>query len=106
MSPNLSGQYASPVNSGEGINDLVFTYDSRALNTEIADGTYYFKIKFIDNLPTNLKFEYGEAIPWFNKMGNADQIKSSLKFFQLKNGEHYEIIEKRKFTDGKWVVSN
>jgi hypothetical protein len=48
-----------------------------------------------------LVFEYGEAIPWFKLMGNADQIKSNLRFNEII--DHIEIIEKLKFENGKWI---
>jgi hypothetical protein len=94
---------AKVLNSNEGVADLVFTYDSRALADRIEDGTHYFKFKLKDNIPANLEFEYGEAIPWFNLPGNADQIKSSMKFQDLK--PNIEILEVLKF-DGKnkkWI---
>jgi hypothetical protein len=80
--------------------DLVFTYDSRALVDRIQEGTYYYKFKIKDNVPSILEFEYGEAIPWFKLQGNADQVKSSIKFGELKN--NIEILEVLKFERGKW----
>src|SRR5690606_21257001 len=78
---NLEGSFASPVlNSNEGVEDLVFTYDSRALAKSIKEGTIYIKFRLKENIPDNLIFEYGEAIPWFDFTGNADQIKSSVSF--------------------------
>lgn len=102
----LGGGFASPVNFGEGVGDLVFTYDSRALNTKIKEGTYYIKFKLKDNLPSDLKFEYGETIPWFNKAGNADQIKSSYKLSDLIENTHYELIEKLIYQNGQWIPVN
>lgn len=97
----LGGGFASPVlNSNEGVADLVFTYDSRALASKIQEGTYYYKFKIKDEVP-GLFFEYGEAIPWFGYMGTADQVKSSLKFNDILS--HIEIIEKLKFEGGKWI---
>lgn len=69
----LGGSFASPVLSNtEGVEDLVFTYDSRALASRIIEGTYYYKFRMKNNLPSDLEFEYGEAIPWFNLQGTAD----------------------------------
>lgn len=97
----LGGSFASPVlNSSEGVEDLIFTYDSRALANQIKEGTYYYKFRIKDDVPS-LIFEYGEAIPWFNLQGTADQIKSSLKFNDIL--DHLEIIEKLKFENGKWI---
>ncbi|WP_317898810.1 hypothetical protein [Aurantibacillus circumpalustris] len=105
-SANLSGSFASPVNTGEGLQDLVFTYDSRALNTQIPQNTYYIKFKLLSNLPSSLKFDFGEAIPWFNTSGTADQIKSSIKFSDLIEGIDYQVIEKLKYVNGNWIIVN
>ena len=51
-------------------------------------------------LPSNLEFEYGEAMPWFKEIGGALQIKSSKNFKDLKN--ELEILEKWQFSNGKW----
>ena len=99
----LGGFFASPVGVGEGLSELVFTYDSRALKNSIKQGTRYIKFKFKNNLPTNLSFEYGETIPWFNLTGNADQIKSTINFLDLKEGIHYEIIEVFKYQNNNWL---
>ena len=97
----LGGGFASPVlNSNEGVADLIFTYDSRALADRIQEGTYYYKFKIKDIVPANLEFEYGEAIPWFKLQGNADQVKSSMKFGDLK--DNIEVIEVLKFERGTW----
>ena len=97
----LGGSFASPVlNSSEGVEDLVFTYDSRSLASQIREGMYYYKFRIKDEVP-NLVFEYGEAIPWFKLAGNADQIKSSLRLNDIMNS--IEIIEKMKFENGQWV---
>ncbi|MDU6658904.1 MAG: hypothetical protein E6494_02140, partial [Capnocytophaga sp.] len=99
----LDGRFASPVlNSAEGVEDLVFTYDSRALSNPITEGTYYYKFKMKKGLPSNLEFEYAEAIPWFKLQGTADQIRSSEKFSEISG--HIEIIEVLKFEKGKWKI--
>jgi len=100
---SLSGRYASPVQSGEGIDDLVFTYDSRALKDQITEGTFYIKFK-LTALPTNLKFQYGEAVPWFDNLGSADQIKSSINFADLEADINYIILEKLQFQSNNWVT--
>ncbi len=82
--------------------DLVFTYDSRALANQIRDGTHYIKFKLKDYLPANLEFEYGEAIPWFNLQGNADQIKSSIKLQDLMQDGYVEVLEVLKRENGQW----
>ena len=85
---------------------MVFTYDSRALNSQIPDGTYYIKFKLKDNLPPDLIFEYGEAVPWFNTAGNADQIKSSYRLNDLIEDTHYDVLEKLVYQNGQWVTVN
>lgn len=102
---DLGGSFASPVYTGEDVGDLVFTYDSRALNTQIPEGTFYLKFKFKNNLPQDLQFEYGEAIPWFNAAGNADQIKSNYNFNNLIEGVHYDVVEKLVYQNGQWVTA-
>jgi hypothetical protein len=99
---NLGGGFASPVYGNEGVGDLVFTYDSRALKDRITEGTRYVKFKIKNSVNPNLEFEYGEAIPWFNLSGNADQIKSSINFSSLKKDVDYEIIEVLKYQGGQW----
>ncbi|MBL4560317.1 MAG: hypothetical protein JKX79_04975 [Labilibaculum sp.] len=97
----MGGSFASPVNSSEGVFDLVFTYDSRALANNIKEGAYYYKFKLKGDLPNNLTFEYSEAIPWFDLPGNADQIKSNISFDKLSN--NVEIVETLKYIGGKWI---
>ncbi|WP_149244346.1 fibronectin type III domain-containing protein [Dyadobacter sp. 32] len=100
----LGGSFASPVlSSNEGVNELVFTYDSRALATKIDEGTFYIKFRLKDNLPSDLSFEYGEAIPWFNLLGSADQIKSTWNFNKLLKSDMVEILETLKFENKKWI---
>lgn len=54
----------------------------------------------IINAPTNLDFQYGKAVPWFEELGGATQIKSSKGFHQILN--NIEILEKWKFENGQW----
>jgi len=100
---NLGGYYASPVYSGEKIDNLIFTYDSRALKDKIQEGTRYVKFRLKETVTNNLEFEFGEAIPWFKVQGNGDQVRSNLNFNELKKGLDYEIIELMKFENGKWI---
>lgn len=98
---NLGGSFASPVTTGEV--NTVFTYDSRALSAKIPEGTYYIKFELSSNLPANLMFEYGDAIPWFTTLGGAVQIKSSIKFSELVLGKDYIIVEKLQYVNGRWI---
>ena len=97
----ISGKFASPVYGTQGIDDLYFTYDSRALKYNIGENTNYVKFKFKDNLPSDLKFDYGDVQPWFGKQGLGDQVKSSADFKELKN--YIEILEQFEFKNKKWV---
>jgi hypothetical protein len=98
---NISGYYASPVYGTEEIDNLYFTYDSRSLKYNIEEKTNYIKFKFKDNLPPDLKFEYGEVIPWFGKHGLGDQVRSSIDFRELRN--YIEIVEQLEYREGKWI---
>ncbi len=98
---SLGGGYASPVP-----NNSVYSLPSRALGVnyddliELGQDYYYFKFKII-NAPSELKFTYGEAAPWFGEMGGAIQIKSSQGFHNLTS--NIVIIEKWHFSNGVWT---
>ncbi|MFK8308384.1 hypothetical protein ACI76O_11820 [Capnocytophaga cynodegmi] len=47
--------------------------------------------------------EYGEAIPWFNLQGTADQIKSNIKFNILLGNGDIEVVEKLRYDGTKWI---
>jgi hypothetical protein len=102
-SGDISGSFASPVYGTQGIDDLYFTYDSRALKYNIKEGTNYVKFKFKNNLPSDLKFEYGDVIPWFEKQGLGDQVKSSINFDDVRIRKYIEITEQLEFRQGKWI---
>jgi hypothetical protein len=97
---SLSGKYASPVPENS-----VFSLRSRALGVnydemeELGQSYYYIKFK-ISNASSNLKFQYGDAAPWFDEIGGAIQIKSSENFNDIQNS--IEILEKWKFETGQW----
>lgn len=55
----------------------------------------------MNNLPSDLKFDYGDVQPWFGKQGLGDQVKSSVDFKQLKN--YIEILEQFEFKNKKWI---
>lgn len=97
----MKGEYASPIlNSDKGVNSLVFTYDSRALQSEIREGTNYIKFKFKNNLLQSLEFKYSEIVPWFERQGLGQQVKSSINFEIL--DDYVEILEQLQYTNGKW----
>ncbi|MHA7059761.1 fibronectin type III domain-containing protein [Aquimarina sp. M1] len=100
-SPELGGSFASPVLSvSEGINNYVFTHDSRALKGVPKRGTYHIVFRIKESVPANLEFSQGEAIPWFGYEGKAEQIKSSKKFDEIK--EHVEIVEMQLYNGSEW----
>jgi hypothetical protein len=98
----LGGRFASPVYGDEGVGNLHFTYDSRALGDAIEEGSIYIKFKFKNNLPPDLKFDYGDVQPWFGKQGLGDQVKSSRLFSELNDEGYIEIVEKLEYRNGKW----
>jgi hypothetical protein len=100
---DISGSFASPVYGAEGVGNLHFTYDSRALKESLLDGTNYVKFKFKDNLPSDLKVDYGDVAPWFGKQGLGDQIKSSVSFKYLKDKGYIEIVEQLEYKGGQWI---
>lgn len=96
----INGSFASPVYANEDIENLFFTYDSRALKHDIREGTQYVLFELKSTVPSHLKFEYGEIIPWFGKQGLGDQIKSSINFAELT--DHITIVEIKTFINGQW----
>ncbi|MDY3345647.1 fibronectin type III domain-containing protein, partial [Riemerella anatipestifer] len=102
-SGDISGKFASPVYGTQGIDDLYFTYDSRALKYNIKDNTNYIKFKFKDNLPSDLKFDYGDVQPWFGRQGLGDQVRSTIDFNDIRIRKYIEIIEQLEYKDGKWI---
>jgi hypothetical protein len=76
-----------------------------ALPTKIQEGTNYVKFKFKENanIPDNGLFEYGDVVPWFDKSGLGDQVKSSQQLKNLLDETYIEIIEQLEFKDGKWI---
>ena len=99
---DITGDFASPVYGTQGIDDLYFTYDSRALKWKIGEGTNYIKFKFKSNVPDDVIFEYSDVIPWFGRQGLGDQVKSSKKFKDLLDEGIIEIIERKEYKNGKW----
>ncbi|MFL1897211.1 hypothetical protein ACJRPK_16025 [Aquimarina sp. 2-A2] len=99
---SLGGGYAGYLESP----DAVATISARALKenySEIAangDDYYYFLFK-LKETPSDLKFEYGEAMPWFGETGGAIQIKSSKGLHEF--GSEIIVVEKWKLVDGAWT---
>ncbi len=101
-SGDITGEFASPVYGSQGIDDLYFTYDSRALKWDIGEGTNYIKFKFKSNVPDDVIFDYGDVIQWFERQGLGDQVKSSKKLKDLIDDGIIEIIERKEFKGGHW----
>ena len=97
---SLSGSYVGVVAEGES-----FTIASRALKENyqeiVENGAdyYYFKFKFKEGYTGDL--EIGEAIPWFDKIGGAQQGKIPNKLNEIT--DQIEIAEKWKLENGTWV---
>jgi Tuberculosis necrotizing toxin/Bacterial EndoU nuclease len=107
----ITGSYASPL-AENGSN---YTIPSRALIENYFDplasglkyGDYqYFVFEVVK--PDGILFEYGEAMPWFDKTGGATQIKSSSKFDEMLANKTIIIKEKYKFnlTTNAWEKLN
>lgn len=99
---SLGGGYAGFLNDP----NTVPTISARALRENyseiVANGEDYFYFLFkMDDIPSDLKFEFGEAMPWFGEVGGAIQIKSSKALHEL--GDNIKIVEKWKLLpDGTW----
>ncbi|WP_202029768.1 fibronectin type III domain-containing protein [Galbibacter mesophilus] len=100
---SLGGSYASPIKENEGIEDLVYTYDSRMLATDLSDGTYYFKFKFSTTVDGDVL--KGDVAPWFKKNANlaGEQIKTTKPLHLMSKSNFVEgSIEARVLVNGKW----
>jgi len=51
-------------------------------------------------LPQNLEFKYSEIVPWFERQGLGQQVKSSMNFEML--DDYVEILEQLQYTNGRW----
>ncbi|CAN1563822.1 Fibronectin type III [Flavobacteriaceae bacterium] len=70
--PNLGGTYTSPM-----LNDKPYDFDGRALNIERNKYDFYYKIIIKD--PSKFEIETNKAIPWFGKIGKAEQSRFIIK---------------------------
>lgn len=104
-SMNLAGGFASPVYKGEYNIDIPFTYDSRAILSDIEEGTVYIKFRMKD--ATGVEFKYGEALPWKNKEGKklqgmAMQVQSNVNLKDIDPAD-YDIVQKSIYEgNGNW----
>ena len=70
--PNLGGTYTSPM-----LNGKPYDFDGRALNIERNKYDFYYKIIIKD--PSKFEIETNRAIPWFGKVGKAEQSRFIIK---------------------------
>jgi len=70
--PNLGGAYTSPMFNGKP-----YDFDGRALNMEKNEYDFYYKITIKD--PSKFEIETNRAIPWFGKVGKAEQSRFIIK---------------------------
>lgn len=70
--PNLGGAYTSPMFNGKP-----YDFDGRALNMEKEKYDFYYKIIIKD--PSKFEIETNRAIPWFGKVGKAEQSRFIIK---------------------------
>ncbi|MEX0274212.1 MAG: hypothetical protein AB3N16_07540, partial [Flavobacteriaceae bacterium] len=103
--PSLGGSYASPIrNRGEGVGDLHYTYDSRALKDKMEDGMYYFSFKIRPTARSGLSIEEGDVMPWFgvNEKMVGEQIKVNIPFHNLDAHSDLQDIVAKQRVDGHW----
>ncbi|KQB40403.1 Fibronectin type III domain protein [Flavobacterium aquidurense] len=101
--PSLAGGFGSPIlKNGEGIDDLVYTYDSRMLSDKISEGTYYFVFQMSDKA-VDVDLKIGDVAPWFKKQVNlaGEQIEFSKKLHAL-DVSYFKNLEVKVFVNGKW----
>ncbi|MFC3757909.1 fibronectin type III domain-containing protein [Chryseobacterium tructae] len=101
--PSLGGGFGSPIlQNGEGVDDLVYTYDSRMLATDMNDGDYYFSFK-MSNKATDVDLKIGDVAPWFKKNVNlsGEQIEFSKKLQDI-DVTYFKEIEALQKVNGQW----
>ncbi len=102
---NLAGGFASPVYKGEYKIDIPYTYDSRAILSDIEEGTVYIKFRIKD--ASGLEFKYGKALPWKSKdgeklQGMAMQVQSNVNLKDIDKSK-YDIVQQSIYEgNGKW----
>lgn len=101
--PSLAGGFGSPIlKNSEGIDDLVYTYDSRMLSESISEGTYYFVFQMSDKA-ADVDLKIGDVAPWFKKQVNlaGEQIEFSKKLHAL-DVSYFKNLEAKVYVNGKW----
>jgi hypothetical protein len=100
---SLGGGFGSPVlKNSEGIDDLVYTYDSRMLSDKISEGTYYFVFQMTDKA-VDVELKIGDVAPWFKKQMNlaGEQIEFSKKLHMM-DATYFKNLEAKVYLNGKW----
>lgn len=101
--PSLAGGFGSPIlKNSEGVDDLVYTYDSRMLSEKISEGTYYFVFQMSDKA-SDVDLKIGDVAPWFKKQVNlaGEQIEFSKKLHAL-DASYFKNLEAKVYVNGKW----
>jgi hypothetical protein len=101
----LKGGFASPVKQkSEGIHDLHFTYNTRMLNTDIVEGSVYFKFSFSKEV-TDFEIKHGDVLPWSNNIDEinlkGEQVMFTKRLQEIKN-EYLKVEEAMISVKGKW----
>lgn len=103
-SNSLSGGFASPVGSSEGLDNLYYTYDSRMLSGEIKDGMYYFNFSFSDKVD-EFDVTYGDVMPWFGN-AKADDLAGEQVMFgkklHLLTADNFQGVKAQVRYNGEW----
>ena len=100
---SLGGGFGSPIlKNSEGIDDLVYTYDSRMLSDKISEGTYYFVFQ-MSHKAADVELKIGDVAPWFKKEMSlaGEQIEFSKKLHVM-DATYFKKIEAKVFFNGKW----
>ncbi|MBP4137445.1 fibronectin type III domain-containing protein [Flavobacterium geliluteum] len=100
---SLGGGFGSPIlKNSEGVDDLVYTYDSRMLSDKISEGMYYFVFQMSDKA-VDVELKIGDVAPWFKKQMNlaGEQIEFSKKLHVM-DATYFKNLEAKVFVNGKW----
>lgn len=100
---SLSGGFGSPIlKNSEGVDDLVYTYDSRMLSDDISEGTYYFVFEMSDKA-TDVDLKIGDVAPWFKKEADlaGEQIEFTKKLHFM-DASYFKNLEAKIYLNGKW----
>jgi hypothetical protein len=100
---SLGGGFGSPIlKNSAGVDDLVYTYDSRMLSNDISEGSYYFVFEMSDKA-ADVDLKIGDVAPWFKKEANlaGEQIEFSKKLHSM-SADYFKNLEAKIYLNGKW----